>query len=180
MSGTTNIPSIRTARLVLRAPRETDAPLLHALLQGPGMLRYFPRTDAPTLDQVRSRVASHLGHWALHGFGIWAVEHAASGDYIGRCGLQEIPETGEIEVDYLLGRDHWGRGYTTEAARASVGFGFETVGVETIVGIVHPENAASIRVLEKIGFGSRRRAMYFGMECFRYELTRERFRMVLP
>jgi len=169
----TQFPAIRTARLTLRTFGEADAPAFHDLLCGDDVLRYFPSHDPPSLDRVERLLASYNDHWRRRGFGIWAVEHAATARLMGRCGLQEIPDTGEIELDFLLGRDDWGRGHATEAARASLDFGFQTAGIETIVGIVHPENAASRRVLEKVGFASARRTVYFGMDCFRYEITRD-------
>lgn len=173
----TNIPTLRAGPLVLRPFGEADAARFHELLCGEDVLRYFPRTEPPPLDRVRRLLASYLEHWRRRGFGIWAVAHAEGGDLMGRCGLQEIPDTGEIEVDFLLGRDYWGRGHTTEAARASLRFGFETCAIEAIVGIVHPDNAASRRVLEKIGLGNARRTTYFGMDCFRYEITRNAWRV---
>jgi len=91
---------------------------------------------------------------------------------IGWAGLQYLPETDEIEVGYLLDKGHWGRGLATEAARESVRFGFEDLGIETIVGVVHPENVASQRVLEKVGLSFVERSNYFGMNVYRYLMTR--------
>jgi len=176
MSSDSGIPSIRTDRLVLRGFRGADAADFHALLCGEDVLRYFPRTDPPPLDRVERLLASYVAHWSRRGFGIWAVTLAGTGELIGRCGLQEIPDTGEIEVDFLLGRDFWGRGFSTEAAGPSLRFGFETCGIEAIVGIVHPDNAASCRVLEKIGLTNPHRTVYFGMDCFRYEISRDAWR----
>lgn len=175
-SAESTAPVLPLGPLVLRPFRDADAAPFHALLCGPEVLRYFPRTEPPPLDRVRRLLASYEEHWRRRGFGIWAVEDAATGVLMGRCGLQELPDTGEIEVDFLLGRDHWGRGHTTLAARAGLRFGFETRGIESIVGIVHPDNGASRRVLEKIGLAAPRRTVYFGMDCYRYEITRDAWR----
>lgn len=169
-------PTIQTGRLALRPFGGTDAETFHAILAGKDVLRYFPRTEPPPLERVRRLLASYEEHWRRRGFGIWAVEDPSGSALMGRCGLQEIPDTGEIEVDFLLGRNFWGRGITTEAARESLRFGFETGEIETVVGIVHPDNAASRRVLEKIGLGNPRRTVYFGMDCCRYEITRAAWR----
>jgi ribosomal-protein-alanine N-acetyltransferase len=126
-----------------------------------------------------------LKHWEQHGYGWWAmcqadlaVDVAAlspdapqSRPLIGWAGLQYLPDTDEIEVGYLLDKGHWGRGLATEAARASVRFGFDALGIETIVGVVHPENVASQRVLEKAGLSYVERANYFGMDVCRYLIT---------
>jgi ribosomal-protein-alanine N-acetyltransferase len=105
-----------------------------------------------------------LAHWTERGYGWWAVELKKSGELIGWCGLNHLPDTDEIEVLYLIGEDHWGKGLATEAAFSTVEYAFEVAGLETLVGIVHPENIASRRVLEKIGMTYKGRAKYFGIE----------------
>jgi len=166
------IPTIRTARLVLRAFRETDAEPFHEILCGADVLKYFPRHDPPPLERVRTLVASYGKHWEERGYGLWAVDSLATGELMGRCGLQDIPETGEVEVDGLLARESWGQGYATEAAREALRFGFEVVRVPAVVGIVHPGNEASKRILEKLGLRETRRTRYFGMDVIRYEIAR--------
>jgi ribosomal-protein-alanine N-acetyltransferase len=96
------------------------------------------------------------------------VETRSKGGLIGWNGLQYLPETEEVEVGFLLSRAHWGKGLATEGAAASLGYGFERLELESIVGIVHPENAASQRVLEKLGMSRQGAAEYFGMEVYRY------------
>jgi ribosomal-protein-alanine N-acetyltransferase len=66
----------------------------------------------------------------------------------------------------------WGQGVATEAGQAALRYGFETLGVEQVVGIVHPENMASRRVLEKLGMRLIERRQYFGMDCYRYAVER--------
>jgi ribosomal-protein-alanine N-acetyltransferase len=95
-----------------------------------------------------------------------------SGELMGRCGLQLIPETGEVEIDFLLGNPFWGRGFASEAGRASLNYGFEELALDQIVGIVHPENVASQRVLEKLGMWFSEKANYFGIDVFRYSRAR--------
>ena len=143
------------------------------------MLRYFPNTTPPPLDRVQRLVSGQLKHWDEHGYGWWAVSPRACGDagpvdepLIGWAGLTYLPETGETEVAYLLGKPFWGRGLATEAARASLRYGFEDLGIGTIVGIVHPDNLASRRVLEKAGLSYLDRAHYFGMDVLRYAIER--------
>lgn len=147
-------------------------------MSGHEVLRYFPNPDPPARDQVERLIQFQLSHWRQHGYGWWAVCAADSANplqnppLIGWAGLQYLPETDEIEVGYLFGRDYWGRGLATEAARTSVQFGFEELGIKTIVGIVHPENIASQRVLEKAGLVYVEPAHYFGMDVYRYLVTR--------
>jgi len=117
-------------------------------------------------------IEATLRHWEEHGYGLWAVE-AAAGNLMGRAGIQIIPETGETEVDFLLGPSWWGKGFATEAARYALRFGFEEKGLDRIVGIVHPDNLASRKVLEKIGMQLEGEKEYFGMRCLRYALSNQ-------
>lgn len=165
-------PTIITPRLLLRAFTHQDVVPLHRLLSGEGVLRYFPKAEPPSLDRVEKMISRLLTHWEERGYGLWAVESRSTEELMGRCGLQHVPETDEIEVDFILGRDFWGEGFATEAGQASVRYGFEDLGLESLVGIVHPENNASQRVLEKLGMEFVDERRYFGMECYRYTIER--------
>ena len=170
------IPTLKTKRLTLRAFRAQDARLLHLLMCEENVLRYFPRTEPPPLERVERLVASYLKHWEERGYGLWAVELTANGELMGRCGVQDITETGEVEVDVLFGRRFWGKGYATEAGRESLAYGFKVTKADALVGIVHPEHEASKRVIEKLGFRMIERKEYFGMDCLRYELRRSEWK----
>ena len=138
------------------------------------VMRYFPSPEPPSREQIERLIRFQLKHWEQHNYGWWAVclsRPQGSGPLIGWAGLQYLPETDEIEVGYLLGKGYWGRGLATEAARSSVRFGFDDLGISTIVGVVHPENIASQRVLEKAGLAYVERANYFGMDVYRYLVT---------
>jgi ribosomal-protein-alanine N-acetyltransferase len=169
------IPTRTTAHLTLRPFSEDDVDPLHAVMSDPEVLRYFPSSNPPTREQIERLIRFQLKHWDQHGYGWWAV--CVSGPdgetpLIGWAGLQYLPETDEIEVGYLLDKAHWGRGLATEAASSSVRFGFDDLGIETLIGVVHPENVASQRVLEKTGLSFVERSNYFGMDVFRYTITR--------
>src|SRR5205823_14550586 len=92
-----------------------------------------------------------IGHWHLLGYGQWAVVEKATGHVIGRAGLWN-PEGGYgLEVGWVIRRSRWGQGFATEAARAAVQHGFETVGATHLISLIRPDNARSLRVAEKIG-----------------------------
>lgn len=167
------IPTLTTARLTLRGFRLGDAAPLHRLMSEEDVLRYFPRTTPPPIERVEKLVASYLDHWERRGYGLWALELTATGEFMGRCGVQDITETKEVEVDVLLGRQFWSQGYATEAGRECIRYGFGITGADFLVGIVHPEHLASRRVIEKLGFTLAERKEYFGMDCMRYVLKRE-------
>jgi len=166
------IPIITTARLILRPFTEEDAEPLHHILGEAGVLRYFPNPNPPSLDRVQSMLARQLPHWQEHGYGWWATVLRESQALIGWCGLQFLPEFVKTEVAYLLGKPYWGTGLGTEAARAAVQFGFETLELESILAIVHVDNAASRRVIEKLGMAFIEQTNLWGMECYRYKVER--------
>jgi ribosomal-protein-alanine N-acetyltransferase len=170
------IPTIQTFRLTLRAFTEGDSEPLHHILSDGDVLQYYPNPDPPPRDRVRKFIANQLEHWKEHGFGWWAIEPHHGNELLGWSGLQYLPETKEVEVAYLLGKAHWGKGLATEAAKASLEYGFDQLGLECIVGIVHPDNVASQRVLEKVGMSFVERAHYFGMDCYRYSIERLKYR----
>jgi len=86
-----------------------------------------------------------------YGFGRGACILKSTGEQIGFAGLKYLDEFGEVDVAFRLMRTHWGQGLATEAALASVRFGFADLGLKRIIGLVMPENVASVRVLKKPG-----------------------------
>ena len=168
-----DVPIIKTARLVLRTFSEQDIDPLFHILQEKDVLRYFPPNPNPLNRERAERIITRQQeHWQEHGYGWWGVESQNDKELIGWCGLQYLPETDEVEVAYLLSKAYWGKGLAIEAAQASLHFGFENLGFERIVGIVHLENIASQRVLEKLGMQLTEAKEYFGMDCYRYKIER--------
>ena len=169
------IPVIQTPRLTLRSFALADLDPLYAIVSDPDVVRYFPRADPWPLDVVQRTLNDHWRHWEEHGYGWWAVERRQNGELLGWCGLCFLDETAETEVKYLLKRSHWGRGLATEGARRSIQYAFTELDLDMIVGLVHPENIASQRVLEKSGLIFGNRATYFGLELLRYTIARRRW-----
>ncbi len=169
------IPVLTTARLVMRGFTGQDVEAMHQIMNGPDVLRYFPDPHPFTQEHVQQMISRRLAEWAERGYGLWAVESRAGGELMGRCGLSYIAEAGETEIDFILGVPFWGRGYATEAGRAALDYGFRELPLETIVGIVHPDNMASRHVLEKLGMRNPERKEYFEMTCLRYSIDRASF-----
>ncbi|MEW5701995.1 MAG: GNAT family N-acetyltransferase [Candidatus Zixiibacteriota bacterium] len=163
-----DIPTILTSRLVLRAFRLGDVDRLHEILNENGILRHFPNPEPPDRERVEKFIEAQLTHWEEHGYGWWAVERRDQAALIGWVGLQYLPDTDETEVAFLLSGCHWGQGLATEGAQASLAFGFTRFPFDQIVAVAHPQNAASLRVLEKLGMTFTHEAVYFGMPVRRY------------
>jgi len=168
----TNIPIIQTERLVLRAWTPEDAATLFSILSEPGLRRFFPDPSPPQRDWVEAYIATHRTHWKERGYGHWAIVTPQDGHVVGWNGLRYLPELDETEVAYLLSRQVWGKGYASEAARAALRFGFQTAGLEKIIGLVHRDNIASISVLEKCGLRFIDRVTIWGMELSRFCIER--------
>lgn len=116
-------------------------------------MRYFPAPLTPGQSDGPARwIEAHLER---EGFGLWAVEVPGEAPFIGFVGLNRVPFearfTPAVEVGWRLGREHWGRGYATEAARAAVAFGFHQVGLAEIVSFATEGNRRSRRVMERLG-----------------------------
>jgi RimJ/RimL family protein N-acetyltransferase len=161
-------PSITTTRLILRPFRSTDAERLYQIYQTEGVLRYFPNPNPPRLEGVRRFIAGQRKHWGKYAYGNWGIVPAGEAEIIGWAGLQYLPELEETEVGFLLDRPFWGRGYATEAALAALNFGFERFNLDHIIALVHPENLASRRVIEKCGMELHEKLSLWGMELMRY------------
>lgn len=144
---------LRTARLLLRPLCESDAEAFAAMNADARVMEHFPAPlSRAESDEQRVRIRSCVEE---HGFGAWAVEIPERARFIGIVGLHvatfEAPFTPCVEVAWRLAAQHWNQGYATEAARASVAFGFEQLGLAEILAWTATDNRASRRVMEKIG-----------------------------
>jgi RimJ/RimL family protein N-acetyltransferase len=166
------IPTLETERLVLRGYREADVAALFDLASDPVIADFVTYNALPLREACWRSVALWLGHWALRGFGMWAVEERTSGAFIGRIGLWQPEGWPGTEVGWMLGRAFWGRGYATEAARASVDWGFTNLPVDEIVSLIRPDNAPSQAVATRIGERYRGEIVFRGGATGLWAITR--------
>ena len=145
--------SVRSARLLLRPWRDSDLEPFAALNADPVVMEHFPRPlDRAESDAFVARIRAHFDR---HGFGFWAVEAPGVAELVGLVGLA-IPTfqahfTPCVEVGWRLARPFWGKGFASEAATASLRFGFERLGLDEIVAFTVPANVRSRAVMERIG-----------------------------
>lgn len=164
---------LETERLLIRPIRPDDAADLHAVYSDPAVMRCIPSGTADTLEATHRRIGLLIEHQDVHGFSLWAVVEKASGRVVGDCGLLLVEGRGpEVEVAYRLGRAAWGRGYATEAARASVGFGLDVLGLQRVIAVTVPDHLASRRVMEKIGMVFQGTACFYGRDVVLYARPR--------
>lgn len=144
------IDPITTGRLVIRPFDEGDLDAAYRVSSDPEARRF----TGGVLSRAESDrgLRGHIDRVSQSGLGARAVVESRSDQMIGYCGLQRFADTEEIELFYGYATHAWGRGFATEAAAALVDLGFRCLRTERLVAIVHPENLASLRVLEKLGF----------------------------
>jgi ribosomal-protein-alanine N-acetyltransferase len=164
---------IETERLILRRFTPDDLDELVGLRADPQVMRYI---GDQSREKVSQRLQYYISHYEPHGFGMWAVVDKNTGKMIGWCGLIYLDETPEVEIGYGVARDYWGRGLMTEAARACLRYGFESVGLERIVAVAMPENTASRRIMEKLGMRYEKMAHHYGHDLVYYAIGRDEFR----
>jgi RimJ/RimL family protein N-acetyltransferase len=146
-------PILTTDRLVLRPWRESDLEPFAALNADPEVMEYFPEPlDRAESDLMVTRI---MNHFDSHGFSFWAVEAPNVAELVGMIGLAvprfEAHFTPCVEIGWRLARAHWAKGYATEAARASLQFSFEQLGLKEIVAFTVPQNSRSRAVMERLG-----------------------------
>jgi RimJ/RimL family protein N-acetyltransferase len=148
---------VETERLRLRPWRAADdLPALAATCADAEVMRWVPPHRPLRAEESAALLERIEAHWREHGYGLWAVEPRADGaGCIGFAGLA-IPSflpgvLPAVEVGWRLDRAWWGRGLATEAARASVGYGFETLRLASVVSIIDARNERSLRVAAKLG-----------------------------
>jgi [ribosomal protein S5]-alanine N-acetyltransferase len=162
---------IETKRLLLRTFTMEDAPLLYELNLDPDVIRYTldPIKDIDHARQVLEQVI--LPQYALYNHGRWAVLVKPGLGFIGWCGLKYVPERNEIDLGYRFIKQAWGKGYATEAAYASIRYGFEKLNLQRITGRAMPGNTGSLKVLQKCGMTYIGEGLVDGNPAITYELS---------
>jgi RimJ/RimL family protein N-acetyltransferase len=147
------VNELRTKRLVLRRWRQIDHEPFAQMNADPFVMEYFParlsRTDSDNL------IAKIEAGFDRHGYGLWALEVRATGEFVGFAGL-DVPSldahfTPAVEVGWRLVRTAWGQGYATEAGLASIAFGVKEAGLDQIVSFTSALNVRSQAVMDRLG-----------------------------
>jgi RimJ/RimL family protein N-acetyltransferase len=155
-------PWLETLRLDLREPVAADYDDVRALDCDPRVTRYVgdgkPRSAAVTAQSLRR----YIRYPALNaGLGVWYATRRDTGAFVGLFVLVYAPRSTEIEVGYRLLPREWGQGFATEGARALVGYAFDDLGLDRVIGVTHRDNLASQRVLLKAGLVDRGWGRYY-------------------
>ncbi|MEV5349585.1 GNAT family N-acetyltransferase [Streptomyces achromogenes] len=143
---------LHTDRLLLRRWRDSDLEPWAAMNADPEVREHLG--DPLSRDQSDASVAQYQADFDRRGYGWWAVEVRGTGEFIGFAGLDPVddgmPFTG-VEIGWRLARSAWGQGYATEAARAVLAYGFDTLGLPEILAVTTSTNHRSQAVMRRIG-----------------------------
>lgn len=169
-----------TERLILRELHHADAPGIFELDNNPRVHTYLGNQPIQTLAEAEAVIEFIRQQYRDNGIGRWAVVEKSSGAFLGWCGLKLIIEpiggrSQYYDLGYRFIERHWGKGFATEAARATLAFGFKELEQETIFAMAEPGNEASIHVIQKLGFSFIETFDWDGTPHHFYSLNRAQF-----
>jgi RimJ/RimL family protein N-acetyltransferase len=151
------IPQLETPRLILRGLCAEDFDAFATMMADPDVVRYIAPAPMTRAEAWRS-LATSIGHWALRGYGTWAVERKSDRAFMGRVGMINPEGWPGLEVGWTLAKPYWGGGYATEAAAAAIRYAFLSQPVDKVISCIDPDNVPSQRVAERVGEKKGRRS----------------------
>jgi RimJ/RimL family protein N-acetyltransferase len=160
------IPLIESERLLFRAWREADLEPFAAIYACEDDARFIGGVH--TRDDAWRRMAAYVGHWALRGYGHWVLEDKSSGAFAGWSGLWSPEGFPGREVAWTLTPERRGRGLAEEAGRRVRAFAYETLGWDSVISLIHIDNAPSIHVAERLGATFESVVRFRGSDCAIY------------
>ena len=156
--------AIETSRLILRPFGPSDAQAAFGWFGDPVVMRFTPTGADKSVEETITRLAGYQNHQKVHGFSKWLILERDSGIAIGDSGLYVLSEYGWVDLGFRFAQSRWGKGLATEVASTWVRAAFHEFRLGQLGAFSHPENLASIRVLEKVGFHAERRDIVLGMD----------------
>lgn len=173
------LDTIETKRLILRRWALLDAAAVNHIYADPETMRLFANGQTYTPKELAASFAGVLKEYADTGLGNYAVIERAPASIVGHCGIHISKELHiDAELDWLIARDRWNRGYATEAGKAVLSSAFALHGFQTIGGVAHRDNAASIAVMRKLQMQPVAELMRHGMPSVLYSVTAETFSQI--
>jgi len=160
-------PTLETARLTLRPFRESDLDAQAAIMRDPETMRYLGAAPQ-SREETWRRMLAAPGLWTMLGYGYWAVERRADGRFLGQIGFADYKRDvapsieGIPEMGWIFASDAGGHGYAAEACAAAIAWAEDALDAGEYTAIIAPDNARSIRLAERLGFGERQEVLYRG------------------
>jgi RimJ/RimL family protein N-acetyltransferase len=149
---------IATERLRLRPLQSSDAAFVLSLLNEPSFIQFIGDRKVRSLEQAREYIANGpAASYEQFGYGLLLVELKESHTPIGMCGLVQRNYLPDADIGFAFSPAYWSQGYAREAAHAALNYAMNTLHFKRIAAIVQPDNAASLKLLETLGFRTERR-----------------------
>ena len=164
--------TLETERLTLRMLRDSDVDAYAEMVTDPEIMRFIGDGKPISRELSWRSVAAMIGHWHLRGYGYWAAEERSTGQLVGRIGFWNPEGWPGFELGWMLRKRYWGQGFATEGARAALRFAFTRLEQPEVISLIMPENAASIRVAERLGERQDGSTVVMGQQALIYRITR--------
>lgn len=163
---------LETTRLRLEPFELAHFDGLRAMENDPEIMRYISNGVVKTPEETLASIELIQSRWQQYGFSWWAMREKASGEIVGACCLQHLANQygAPLEIGWRLNANYHGKGFATEAAQAMVKFAVEHVGVNYLVAVADPENAASQKVMQRLGMTYKAIEQHYDVPCVVYEL----------
>lgn len=143
--------ALETKRLLLRRIEpERDFEPWARMMADERVVRFIGGQVLNRAEAWRNMAAS-IGHWSIRGYGSFSVENRETGEWIGRVGPLFPEGWPAPEIGWSIVAEHWGKGYATEAGRASIDYAFETLGWQRVIHVILKGNERSVAVAKKLG-----------------------------
>ena len=165
---------LETNRLILGTWQPSDWIAFRPIATDVEVMRYITGGVPWTDDRIQLFVNRQVELFAERGFSRWKLLLKPAQELIGFCGVGFWDDSLDPEIGWWLARQYWGRGLATEAARVALRDALERVGLDRIISIARPENIASARIMEKLGFELECEFEKDGVHLVRYAISRPR------
>jgi RimJ/RimL family protein N-acetyltransferase len=145
---------LETERLIVKFPTVDDYAAIHALEIDKEVMKYIADGSTSSPERTRAKLNKDIAHFAKHHFGTGLVYEKATGEFVGQAGLTYLEYNDnqpEVELDYLLHKAFWGKGYATELAKKSIEWGFKHLSLDKLIAVTDLKNKGSQNVLTKAG-----------------------------
>lgn len=175
---------VETERLILRKPRLDDLDAYAAAYADPEVMRYLGDGNTATREQTERSMRRWLDFWDANGIGLCSMESRETGEVVGRTGFiiwdtegwtpstfDAAGDRAELEMGWMVSREHWGHGYATEAALALRDWGVAEHGFTRLISLIRPGNERSVRVAEKIGESFEREVVLLDLPALLYAMA---------
>lgn len=172
----TPFPILTTARLRLEPVDDRHHDGLRRLNSIPAVMRFISGRPE-TADETLATIARVKAAWQTFGYSWWAFIDRESGELIGAGCIQHLARdpANPLEIGWRLLPSKWGQGYASEAARAMAAFAFETLGTQQLLAVCDPDNAASAKVMQRLGMHYRGVERWYDIETSVYVMEREQW-----